>query len=72
MNIEELQDAIGRWERNEPADGDTEVIVDAARLVANPDIQAVIPVLEWYLTGYDPAIEALKELIDAAPTGDTQ
>jgi len=27
---------------------------------------------EWYLTGYDPAIEALKGLVDAALTGDTE
>ncbi len=27
---------------------------------------------EWYLTGYDPAIEALRGLLDAVLTGDTK
>ena len=37
MTDQRVHDAIGRWERNEPADGDSGILVETARLVANAE-----------------------------------
>ena len=64
----ELQDAADRLANRIPLEpGDREVLVDAARKYANPDLEAFHKALyEWFHSERPMSSDVEKELIDAA------